>query len=218
MALVTVPGLLHHASHCKGQIQVIFGPMFSGKTTELVRRVKRYQIANHSCLLIKYDQDVRYDEDNRVSTHDQQKMSAVPCHKLSSMKKKAMDYNIIGIDEGQFFSDIVEFCEELANKGKTIIVAALDGTFQRQAFGNVLSLIPLAENVVKLNAVCMNCFKDAAFTMRLGSETKIEIIGGAEQYWSVCRECYNLPNHNEITKRLCNASVLNTDGILNSHR
>ncbi|XP_028395628.1 thymidine kinase, cytosolic-like [Dendronephthya gigantea] len=217
MACVTIPGLLHHASQCKGQIQVIFGPMFSGKTTELVRRVKRYQIANHSCLLIKYDKDVRYDED-RVSTHDQQKMAAVPCHKLSNIKKKAMNYNIIGIDEGQFFPDIVEFCEELANKGKTIIVAALDGTFQRQAFGNVLSLIPIAENVVKLNAVCMNCFKDAAFTMRLGSETKVEIIGGAERYWSVCRECFNLPNNNEIVKRVRDSSVATVNGILKSYR
>lgn len=217
MACVTVPGLLHHTSQCKGQIQIIFGPMFSGKTTELVRRIKRYQVANHSCLLIKYDKDIRYDED-RVATHDKQKMPAVPCHKLCILKSEAMKFNIIGIDEGHFFPDIVEFCEELANKGKTIIVAALDGTFQRKAFGNILSLVPLAENVIKLNAVCMNCFKDAAFTKRLGGEKKIEIIGGAERYWSVCRECFYLPNSNEIIKRVQDAPLFTKDGILNSCR
>ncbi|XP_046854786.1 thymidine kinase, cytosolic-like isoform X1 [Xenia sp. Carnegie-2017] len=203
MACVTVPGLLHHASQCKGQIQVIFGPMFSGKTTELMRRVKRYQFANHSCLLIKYEQDDRYDE-RKVSTHDKQRMGAVPCHQLFKVKGQAMKYNVIGIDEGQFFPDIAEFCEELANKGKTVIVAALDGTFQRQAFGNVLSLVPLAESVVKLNAVCMNCFKDAAFSMRLGSETQVKLIGGAERYWSVCRECFHLPKYYDIVMKLQN--------------
>lgn len=217
MACVTVPGLLHHASQCKGQIQIIFGPMFSGKTTELVRRIRRYQVANHACLLIKYDKDVRYEED-RVSTHDQQKMSALPCHKLSNIKSKAMKFNIIGIDEGQFFPDIVEFCEDLANKGKTVIVAALDGTFQRKAFGNILSLIPLAENVVKLNAVCMHCFKDAAFTKRLGDEKKVEIIGGAERYWSVCRECFDLPDTNEIITRVLDAPVFSTNGVFHSCR
>ncbi|XP_046854787.1 thymidine kinase, cytosolic-like isoform X2 [Xenia sp. Carnegie-2017] len=165
MACVTVPGLLHHASQCKGQIQVIFGPMFSGKT---------------------------------------QRMGAVPCHQLFKVKGQAMKYNVIGIDEGQFFPDIAEFCEELANKGKTVIVAALDGTFQRQAFGNVLSLVPLAESVVKLNAVCMNCFKDAAFSMRLGSETQVKLIGGAERYWSVCRECFHLPKYYDIVMKLQN--------------
>ncbi|KAK2112168.1 hypothetical protein P7K49_011915 [Saguinus oedipus] len=88
------------------------------------------------------------------------------------------------------FPDIVEFCEAMANAGKTVIVAALDGTFQRKAFGTILNLVPLAESVVKLTAVCMECFREAAYTKRLGTEKEVEVIGGADKYHSVCRLCY----------------------------
>ena len=114
---------------------------------------------------------------------------------LAAMKKTAKKYGVIGIDEGQFvsqvewlssaiadffpssscqFPDIVEFCEEMANDGKMVIVAALDGTFQRKPFGPILDLVPLAESVIKLKAVCMVCFNDAAFTKRLGTETEVQ--------------------------------------------
>lgn len=88
------------------------------------------------------------------------------------------------------FPDIVEFSETMANEGKTVIVAALDGTFQRKAFGSILNLVPLAESVVKLTAVCMECFREAAYTKRLGVEKEVEVIGGADKYHSVCRLCY----------------------------
>ncbi|XP_025783339.1 thymidine kinase, cytosolic [Puma concolor] len=88
------------------------------------------------------------------------------------------------------FPDIVEFSETMANAGKTVIVAALDGTFQRKAFGTILNLVPLAESVVKLTAVCMECFREAAYTKRLGAEKEVEVIGGADKYHSVCRLCY----------------------------
>lgn len=78
----------------------------------------------------------------------------------------------------------------MANLGKTVIVAALDGTFQRKPFGNILGLVPLAESVVKLNAVCMQCYKEAAYTKRLGTEKEVEVIGGADMYQSACRRCY----------------------------
>ncbi|EDO40073.1 predicted protein [Nematostella vectensis] len=205
MALVTIPGLQHlHRHHsiseCPGQIQVIFGPMFSGKTTELLRRIKRYQVANHKCLLIKYAKDIRYDEEG-VATHDRQILRATPCTVLEDLKNKAINHSVIGIDEGQFFPDIVEFSEEMASEGKTIIIAALDGTFQRKAFGNILHLVPLAESVVKLSAVCMNCFKDASFTKRLGYDKRVEVIGGADKYMSVCRECYNLAEVQELLSK-----------------
>ncbi|XP_069685182.1 thymidine kinase, cytosolic-like [Periplaneta americana] len=178
----------------KGQIQVIFGPMFSGKTTELIRRLKRYQIAKYTCLIVKYANDNRYTEDDVIISHDQQSLRAVSAREIKEVKTEAFNYDVIGIDEGQFFPDIVERCEELANLGKIVIVAALDGTYQRVGFGNILNLVPLAENVVKLNAVCMVCFKDAAYTKRIGSEKKLEVIGGAEKYMAVCRKCYTLPS------------------------
>jgi len=198
MSLVTIPGMdVHGVMNIRGQIQVIFGPMFSGKTTELLRRIKRYQIANHSCMVVKYEKDNRYDADG-VATHDRQTLRASACSVLADIKRKAEDYSVIGIDEGQFFPDIVEFSEEMAGQGKIVIVAALDGTFQRKAFGPVLNLVPLAESVVKLNAVCMHCYKDAAFTKRLGAEKKVEVIGGADKYMAVCRDCFHFSSVHEV--------------------
>lgn len=138
--------------------------------------------------MVKYAKDDRYSEDC-AATHDQQTWEALPCVDLKSLKE-AYHYEVIGIDEGQFFADLVEFCEEMANAGKIVIVAALDGTFQRKPFGRVIELIPMAESVVKLTAVCMMCHGSASFTRRLGSETQVELIGGADKYISVCRKCF----------------------------
>lgn len=176
----------------KGQIQVIFGPMFSGKSTELLRRIKRFQIANYTCLLVKYAKDVRYDQTG-VATHDRQVSKATPAERLYALSEEAEKSHVIGIDEGQFFPDCVQFAEEMANKGKIVIVAALDGTFQRQGFGNILNLVPLAESVIKLNAVCMQCYREASYTKRIGAETDLEVIGGSDKYMAVCRNCFNLP-------------------------
>ncbi|KFQ63463.1 Thymidine kinase, cytosolic, partial [Pelecanus crispus] len=117
-------------------------------------------------------------------------MEALPACVLKDVYQDALGSAVIGIDEGQFFPDIVEFCEMMANAGKTVIVAALDGTFQRKAFGSILNLVPLAESVVKLNAVCMECYREASYTKRLGAEREVEVIGGADKYHSVCRACY----------------------------
>lgn len=173
----------------RGQIQVIFGPMFSGKSTELMRRVRRFQVAQYNCLVVKYAKDTRY-SDTGMATHDKNTMDAVSANCLADVRPLAMKACVIGIDEGQFFPDTVAFAEEMANLGKIIIVAALDGTFQRKAFGNILSLVPLAESVVKLHAVCMQCYKEAAYTKRIGAEKEVEVIGGADKYQAVCRKCY----------------------------
>ncbi|BFZ03617.1 hypothetical protein BsWGS_06656 [Bradybaena similaris] len=176
-----------------GQIQIIFGPMFSGKTTELMRRLKRYQIANYRCLVIKYAKDIRYDFTG-IATHDKQVLPAVSCEILADLQSEALQHHVIGIDEGQFFPDIVSFCETLANQGKVVIVAALDGTFQKKGFGDILNLVPLAEHVMKLTAVCLKCNKEASFTKRKGSETEVEVIGGSDKYIAVCRQCFASPN------------------------
>jgi len=173
-------------------VQVILGPMFSGKTTELLRRIRRYNVANRSCLVVKYANDTRYDAE-QVSTHDKHMMEAIPVSILSSIEEKASKYQVIGIDEGQFFPDLIEFCESMANLGKIVVVAALDGTFQRKPFGRVLELIPIAEQVTKLNAVCMMCFQDAPYSRRIGNETEVQVIGGADKYIACCRSCFNKP-------------------------
>nr|XP_045015064.1 thymidine kinase, cytosolic isoform X1 [Jaculus jaculus] len=215
MSYINLPTVLPGSpSKTRGQIQVILGPMFSGKSTELMRRVRRFQIAQYKCLVVKYAKDTRYS--NSFSTHDRNTMDALPACLLRDVTQEALSVAVIGIDEGQFFPDIVDFCEAMANAGKTVIVAALDGTFQRKAFGSILNLVPLAESVVKLTAVCMECYREASYTKRLGLEKEVarqpsmwggvgfcflpftrpfpahqvEVIGGADKYHSVCRLCY----------------------------
>ncbi|KAF6299937.1 thymidine kinase 1 [Rhinolophus ferrumequinum] len=178
MSCVNLPTVLPRSpTKTRGQIQVILGPMFSGKSTELMRRVQRFQIAQYKCLVIKYAKDTRYS--SNFSTHDRNTMEALPACLLRDVVQEAQGVAVIGIDEGQFFPDIVEFSETMANAGKTVIVAALDGTFQRKAFGTILNLVPLAESVVKLTAVCMECFREAAYTKRLGTEKEVLQCGPA---------------------------------------
>ncbi|KAJ8319491.1 hypothetical protein KUTeg_004582 [Tegillarca granosa] len=157
-----------------------------------MRRLKRYQIANYKCLVIKYSKDDRYDQ-NGIATHDRQVLPAVSADILDDMASTAENFEVIGIDEGQFFPDIVSFCDGMAEKGKIVIVAALDGTFQKKGFGDILNLVPLAESVIKLSAVCMTCNNEGSFTKRKGQETKVEVIGGADKYLAVCRECFISP-------------------------
>jgi len=164
-----------------GEIQLIYGPMFSGKTTELLRRLRRFTIAKRRCVVMKYKRDIRYD-DSCAATHDHQKAEAIACGRLGEIDPSRLDgVDVIGIDEGQFFPDCVDFAEKMANQGKIVIVAALDGTFERKPFGNILNLIPLAEVVTKLSAVCMVCQGEAAFSKRIGNEKK------NRSYWR-CRE------------------------------
>ena len=111
---------------------------------------------------------------------------------LLPLLDKVKDYDVVGIDEGQFFPDVVEFCDRAANLGKTVVVAALDGTFERKPFRNIVSLIPLAEKVSKFSAVCVYCTKEAAFTRRAIASKQVELIGGAEMYKPVCRGCFFL--------------------------
>ena len=153
--------------------------MFSGKSTELIRRLQRFKIARYNCLIVKYANDKRYTEDDAIATHDRQMLQAVNATKLNDLKSKfniVEDYDVIGIDEGQFFPDIIEFAESMANNGKTVIVAALDGTYQRKGFANILELVPLAEHVIKLTAVCMICFEDGSYTKRITEDKEVSHV------------------------------------------
>lgn len=191
-----------------GNIQLILGPMFSGKSTELMRRIKRYQVAARKCLTIKYAKDKRY-SDSKMAAHDGQSIAAIQAEELLTLISTASKFDVIGLDEGQFFTDVVEFAENLANIGKTVVIAALDGTYQRQKFNRILELVPLSEHVVKLNAVCMMCAGDAAFTKRIKSnDDRLEVIGGAETYMATCRECHN---EKEIEREPLKAVPLNAN-------
>ena len=166
--------------------------MFSGKSSELLRKIRRFEHARKRCLVVNFSHDNRYSLAEVMATHDKVTKTATKVTKLTPLLKRVKDYDVVGIDEGQFFEDIVEFCEEVANMGKIVVIAALDGTFERKPFGNIINLIPMAEKVSKLCAVCVYCTKEAAFTKRIVESRQIQLIGGAEMYKPVCRQCFFL--------------------------
>ena len=183
-----------------GHIELIIGPMFAGKTTELQQRVKRYRQANHQCIVVKFAGDDRYTSDAATCTHDGTKLQGkaggiqtVAARSLAEVMQALTPYSVVAIDEGQFFRDIAEAADALANQGKIVVVSALDGTFERKPFDSILSLIPLAESVHKMTAVCKLCFRTAHFSKRTTNDTAVEVIGGEDMYIPVCRACYHKP-------------------------
>jgi thymidine kinase len=154
--------------------------MFSGKTTELFRRIKRYTAAHENCLVVRYEKDNRYSSAH-ASTHDREMLKATGASSLAQIVDMVGQYDVIGLDEGQFYPDIVEMAELFASQGKKVVISALDGDFRRKPFGRVLELVPMAESVTKLTAVCTFCHADAPFTRRITTETAIEVIGGADK-------------------------------------
>ncbi|KAL8469179.1 hypothetical protein ACS0TY_032125 [Phlomoides rotata] len=182
-------------SGASGEIHVIVGPMFAGKTTTLLKRMKSENSNGRNIVIIKSNKDIRYGLDSIV-THDGEKLPCLPLADLSSIREKlgAEVYDkldVIGIDEAQFFGDLYDFCCKAADHdGKTVIVAGLDGDYMRRSFGSVLDVIPIADTVTKLTARCEVCGKPAFFTLRKTEETKTEVIGGAEVYMPVCRKHY----------------------------
>ena len=198
-----------------GSLQVVLGPMFSGKTTEMMRRVKRFEIARQRCVVMKYKDDQRYSHEHVVCTHAGDSMPAVPASQLLPLFDWLMSeaYTVVGIDEGQFFEDVVPFCIKAVDAGLTVVVAALDGTFRRAPFGKVLHLIPYAERVDKLVAVCAHCHeRDAPFSHRFvtcSSSADVH-IGGAESYAPLCRGCFEAAEQKARTLMACMSPVLNT--------
>lgn len=172
-----------------GEIQLIMGPMFAGKSTELIRRVRRYQVAKRRVVVLKPRMDDRY-EGAGVVTHDKLTFPGLMPNTLSEVREQLSGYDVIGIDEGQFFPDVVEVSEALARAGKIIIVAALDGTYLRRPFKNISELVSVADTVEKLLAVCHCCSNAAPFSARLGVETEDVVIGGVGKYVALCRNCW----------------------------
>ncbi|CAN7117167.1 unnamed protein product [Brassica rapa subsp. narinosa] len=178
-----------------GAIHVIMGPMFSGKSTSLLRRIKSEISLGRSVAMVKSSKDTRYAKDS-VVTHDG---IGFPCWAIPDLMsfhdifgQDAYDkLDVIGIDEAQFFGDLYEFCCKAADDdGKTVIVAGLDGDYLRRRFGAVLDIVPIADSVTKLTARCEVCGQKAFFTLRKTCDTKTELLGGADVYMPVCRKHY----------------------------
>lgn len=180
--------LKYHAR--KGWIEVICGSMFSGKTEELIRRLKRAEYAKLKVEIFKPAIDVRYDE-TKVVSHDSNTIRSTPVESSSNILLLANDVNVVGIDEAQFFdSELVNVCNELANNGIRVIVAGLDMDFLGKPFGPMPALLSVAEFVTKVHAICMICGDIANHSHRLADSDKLVLLGETENYEPLCRSCY----------------------------
>lgn len=174
-----------------GWIEVICGSMFSGKTEELIRRLKRAKIAKQKVEIFKPAIDTRYDEEKVVS-HDQNYIVSTPVPSSSNILLLANDVDVIGVDEAQFFdSELVNVCNQLASRGVRVIVAGLDMDFLGKPFGPMPALLATAEYVTKVHAVCMKCGNLAHISHRTIMNEKLVVLGEKDSYEPLCRDCYN---------------------------
>lgn len=178
----------------KGWIEVICGSMFSGKSEELIRRLRRAIIAKQKVQAFKPEIDNRYSSDDIVS-HDNNK---IKCQKVKLAKEildlVENDTKVVGIDEAQFLGEpLIEVCERLADQGKRVIVAGLDQDYRGKPFEPIPQLLALAENITKTMAVCMVCGAPANKTQRLIKSTERIVVGAGEAYEPRCRNCFEPP-------------------------
>lgn len=177
-------------SHRPGRIEVVCGSMFSGKTEELIRRMKRAEFARQKVEIFKPAIDTRYSEEDVVS-HDQHSIPSTPIDFSSSILLLSSDIDVVGIDEAQFLDDrLPEVCNELANRGVRVIVAGLDMDFKGVPFGPMPALCAIADEVTKVHAICVRCGNLAYVSHRLVDNDKRVLLGETNEYEPLCRECY----------------------------
>ena len=173
-----------------GSIEVICGSMFSGKTEELIRRLRRAQIAKLNVEIFKPKTDVRYDE-TAVVSHDLNSIQSTPVENSASILLLGTNTEVVGIDEAQFFDEgLPEVCNSLANRGIRVIIAGLDMDFQGKPFGPMPALMSIAELVTKVHAVCMQCGGPATYSYRTVASESTILLGEKESYEPRCRICY----------------------------
>lgn len=176
----------------KGWIEVVCGSMFSGKTEELIRRLKRAEFAQQKVEIFKPAIDIRYDEENVVS-HEGTSIRSTPVPSSGNILLLASDVEVVGIDEAQFFDDeLPEVCEKLANSGIRVIIAGLDMDFTGKPFGPIPALLSKAEFVTKVHAICMHCGDLAQYSHRKTQDESLVLLGEIDEYEPLCRRCFNL--------------------------
>ncbi len=174
-----------------GSIEVICGSMFSGKTEELIRRMKRAQFAKQRIKIYKPCIDVRYSEEDVVS-HDAHSIPSTPIDTPAKMLDMIGQVEVIGIDEAQFFDgSIVEVVQTLANNGIRVIIAGLDTDFLGKPFGPMPALMAVAEDIQKVHAICVKCGSPANHSHRLSKSNELVVLGETDIYEPLCRHCYN---------------------------
>lgn len=177
-----------------GWIEVICGSMFSGKTEELIRRMKRAKIAHQTTALFKPSVDTRYHEQDIVS-HDANTMQSVAVDTASTILKMVADIQVVGIDEAQFFDmDLTRVCEQLALEGVRVIVAGLDMDFKGRPFGPIPGLLAVAEYITKVHAICHHCGNLATHSYRLAPDDQVVMLGEKQEYEARCRVCFQRGN------------------------
>lgn len=184
--------------HFKGQrsgwIEVICGSMFSGKTEELIRRLKRAKIANQKIAIYKPAIDTRYD-DQKIVSHDENAILSTPVTTSAALLDHAHDVTVIGVDEAQFFDmEIVGILQRLALEGKRVIVAGLDMDYKGVPFGPMPHLLAVAEYITKVHAICSHCGALATHSYRLSANAEQVLLGEKDQYEPRCRVCYEMGN------------------------
>ena len=173
-----------------GWIEVICGPMFSGKTEELIRRLVRAQIAKQKVAIFKPSIDHRFAEDFIVS-HNNRKIKSIQVKNTDTIMNHKEKADVFGIDEAQFFDiSIVDVCRILANTGKRVVVAGLEKDYLANSFGPMPQIMVDAEYITKVNAICMNCGDPANFSHRISPEEKQVVVGETDKYEALCRRCY----------------------------
>jgi len=184
--------------HFKGQrsgwIEVICGSMFSGKTEELIRRLKRAKIANQKVEIFKPKVDTRYDE-NAVVSHDANSILSTPIAHSTKMLELIDTVNVVGVDEAQFFDEeLTNVCQTLALKGIRVIVAGLDMDYKGNPFGPMPNLLAVAEYITKVHAICQHCGNLATHSFRLAAQEGQVVLGEKDTYEPRCRTCYHMGN------------------------
>lgn len=178
-------------SNRKGCIEVVCGSMFSGKTEELIRRLRRAQFANQKIAIFKPAIDNRY-SDVEVVSHDSHSITSKPIRNAEQMLKVGDDIQVVGIDEAQFFGDnLSDVCQQLADRGIRVIAAGLDTDYLGKPFGPIPALMAIAEDVQKVHAICVRCGSLANHSHRLSKSKKLVVLGEKDIYEPLCRECFN---------------------------
>ena len=176
-----------------GELNLVIGPMYSGKSTELLRIYNKFK-RNYKILVINHSSDTRYGS-NSVNTHNKDSIKSISTDELCTidMGLKIIDNDIILLDEGQFFGDLYDFCKEIVEKhNKIVYVFGLSGDSCRKKFGQILDLIPICDNIKHLKSICNKCenVRNASFTLRTSNNLEQVSVGGNDEYMAVCRECW----------------------------
>lgn len=176
-----------------GWIEVICGSMFSGKSEELIRRLRRAQIARQKVAIFKPAIDDRYSA-NHIVSHSEQRIPSIAVESALDILEASKDAQVVGIDEGQFFGmDLVDVCETLANSGKRVIIAGLDQDYRGKPFEPIPQLLAIAESITKTLAICMRCGSPANRSQRITKDRDRVVVGATDVYEARCRKCFEPP-------------------------